>query len=352
MDEQTTTEGQHETVSFGPIQHNLSNIKPTAAEIGHLWSTYLAETQAVSMLKHMVAKSKDPDYYTVLQLQLDTASKNIELMKEMFNIIQHPIPFAFGENDVDINTPQLFDEEFSVKYTRLMTKIILLNHSLSFSECTRSDFRSLFSRFVDGAKGVIDRADDVLLAKGVYSKPPYIIAPDTVDFVQRKSYYGSFFGNKRPLNALEIINIFKILEYKMVMKALKLGFSQVVKSDEIRKHLNQGVLFTDKQIKALRPIIEREGLPAPIQLDYQVTDSKESPYSDKLILFHIINVVGYLINLYGLGLSRILKKDIAVTYIRFIADLLAYSKDGVDLLIKNGWLEKIPGTADRRELIH
>jgi hypothetical protein len=233
-----------------------------------------------------------------------------------------------------------------------MTKFILQNHVLAFSECTRSDFRQLFYGFIDGSRDIIQKADAILLTKGVFPSSPNIAIPDRAENIHDKKYYGSFFGNESPLNALEIANIFAILDFKMAIKAIKLGFAQIVKSNEIRKHLNQGLQLADKQIKALRSILENNGLPGPELVDYQVTDSKESPFSDRLILYHTTAAISNIQIAYGIGLSRILRKDIIATYSRFMAEILSYNKDGADLLIKYGWLIKTPETADRYQLTH
>ncbi|MDR3586461.1 MAG: DUF3231 family protein [Desulfosporosinus sp.] len=52
------------------------------------------------------------------------------------------------------------------------------------------------------------------------------------------------------------------------------------------------------------------------------------------------------------GLSRIMRKDIVETYTKLMAEILAIAKDGADLLIQYGWLEKIPETVTRETLTH
>lgn len=350
--QQPTTQGQSEKVPFGDTQHSLSNINPTSAEINHLWSTYFAESLSKTMLKHMVAKSKDPDFHNVLKSALDLSSQNILLMKDLFNKIEHPIPDAFGENDVNVNAPALFDEAFMVRYTRLMTKFILSNYSMAFGESTRSDFRELFLGFINGSAGIINRADDVLLAKGLLPRSPYITFPDRVEYVEDKSYYGSFFGIKRPLNVLEISNIFAIMDFKIAIKALILGFTQVIKSDKLRKHLIERLEILDTHLDVLGSFLNDEGLPSPELLDYQVTDSTESPYSDRIMLFHVAVTMAYNLSVIGYGLSRVVRKDIALTYSRLIAEIVTSSKSSADSLIENGWLEKAPEAANRQELTH
>lgn len=350
---QEANQGQIEQVPFGTVQHNLSNIKPTSSEISHLWSSYLAENMAVVMLKHMVARSEDLDIRNVLQRALDISSQRIKSMEAIFNSIQHPIPDGFGENDFDINARRLFSDVFSIKYTKVMSKYILINYSASFADSSRADFRNIFSECINTSREVYEKATDILLAKGIFQKTPYIAIPDRVEYVHNTgNFFGSIFGSDRPLNAIEISNISQIMVFKMSMRALKLGFAQVVKSDKLRQHLNRGLSIADKQLDVLGELLSDEDLPAPEMLDLHVTDSKESPYSDKLIMFHVTATMGYIILAYGLALTNTARKDVALTFSRLMVEIVNYVKDGVDLLIENGWLEKVPETTNRQELTH
>ncbi|ATW23889.1 DUF3231 family protein [Candidatus Formimonas warabiya] len=352
MDNSEYSQINPENIFFNAVKHDLRNIMPTSSEISHLWSGYLAESMSITFLKHMVAKAKDRDFHDVLQFALATSSQRVKLMEELFHSIKHPIPNAFGEKDVDVQAQELFSEEFSVKYTRHTTKYILLNYSFAFSDCTRPDFRELFSGFIDTAKEVIARADDVLIAKGLFPKSPLIPVPDQVDYVVEKNYFGSLIGSERPLNVVEINNIFTIMDYKRTMRALKLGFAQVTKSDKVRNHLNRGLKMADKQLQILGSFLEKEGLPGPETMDSQVTDSKESPYSDRLMMVHVTIVLAYIVLAFGRGQTNTSRKDVVLAFSRLMAEVMAYVKDGMDLLIENRWLERVPQAADRQELTH
>lgn len=350
--QQTISQGQTENVPFGVVQHNLSNIMPTSSEIGYLWSSYQAENMSVTMLKHMVAKSKDPDIHNVLQIALDVSSQRVNSMEDIFNSIQHPIPDGFGEKDVDVNARELFSEAFSLRYMTLMTRFILRNYSMAFSVSSRTDFRKLFSGFIDTSKEVIERADDILLAKGLFSKSPYVAMPDRVEYVHDKRYYGSFFGGKRALNVIEISDIFQIMNFKVAIRALKLGFAQVIKSDKLRNYLNRGLRIADKQLEVLGAFLKEEGLPGPEPMNFHVTESKESPYSDRVMMFHVTVIMAYLISAYGIGLTNTSRKDVVLAFSRLMIETIEYVKDGVDILIENGWLERVPEAANRQELTH
>jgi hypothetical protein len=334
------------------IQHNLSSIRPTAPEIGYLWSSYLAESMSVCMLKYIVAKAKDPDYKPIFQQALDVSSQRLNSMETIFNSLSHPIPVAFGEKDVNTNAKELYSESFLLTYTKLTNEYILQHYCQAYSLATRTDIRDCFSKCIDTARDIHQKASDVLLAKGLLQKPPSIATPEKPDFVNSKNYYGSsIFESKRPLNALEISYIFDDINSKLIIETLNLGFRQVVKDEKIKDYLIRGNKITDKQAGVLGDILEGEDLPVPKTYDYEVTTSEESPFSDRLILTHYTIVLAYTILGYGFALTNSARKDLVTTFTRLISELLTFSKDGTDLLIEHNWLERPPETANRPELV-
>ncbi len=345
---------QVEQVPFGAVQHNLSNILLTASEVGHLWTSYLAESMAVCFLKYYVAKSFDPDIHAVLQRALDISTLRINTMEDIFKSTNHPIPEAFGEQDVDINAKQLFSESFTIKYTRLMHKFILINYSNALSLSSRTDVRSYFTECLNTSIEIHQSATEVLLAKGLLLKSPSIVTPDRVDFVHNKDYLGSALGfeNKRPLNSMEISNIVSLIETKQLLKTLNLGYGQVVKSEKVKRFISQAKQTADKQLKKLSSFLDDEDLPHPIITTDLVTESAESPHSDKLIMCHVTVVIATIVAEYGLSLANTARKDLAVTFSNFSVEVLALAKDGAELMIESGWLEKNPQTANRKELMN
>ena len=352
--QQQNNQGNTEQLPFGVVQHNLSDILPTASEVGNLWTSYLAESMSVCFLKYYVAKSKDPDIHAVLLRALDVSSQRVNAIENIFNSMHHPIPEAYGERDVDINAEQLFSESFTIKYTRLMHKFILINYSKSLSESSRSDVRSYFSGALTTSQEIHQKATEVLLAKGLLVKTPSLVIPDKVDFVHNKDYLGNILGlgDKRPLNAMEIGNIASVMETKQLLKTLNLGYAQVVKSEKVKQFISQAKQTADKQLKKLGSYLEDEDLPEPIISSNLVTDSTESPHSDKLITSHVTVAIATIVAEYGLSAPYTARKDLAATFAKLSTEVLALAKDGAELMIESGWLEKIPETANRKELMN
>ncbi|OLN27168.1 DUF3231 family protein [Desulfosporosinus metallidurans] len=351
---QETNQGQVEQVPFGTVQHNLSDIMPMSSEVGNLWSSYYAESMSVCFLKSYVAKSKDPDIRPILQLALDVSTQRVKSMEDIFNSINHPIPDAFGDKDVDSNAKQLFSESFTLLYTRLMHKFVSINYCNALTVSSRTDFRNYFHECINTSLEIHQKATEVLLAKGLLIKYPSIVIPDRVDYIHDKSYFGSiipFIGEKRPLNALEISHIFSMMETKQLLSTLNLGYSQVVKSEKVRNFISKAKQISDKHLKVLGSSLADEDIPQPAISEILVTDSKESPCSDKLILTHATAVLAFIISGYGTALTSTARIDLVSMYRDFVTEILALTKDGAELMIEGGWLERIPETADRKELI-
>ena len=354
---QEVNQVQVEQVPFGTVQHNLSDIMPTSPEIGHLWSSYMAECMSVCFLKSYDAHAKDPDIHPILQRALDVSSQRVETMKDIFNSFNHPVPEGYGENDVDSNPGKLFSESFVLLYTRFMHKTVSINYNNALTVSARSDFRNYFHECINTSLEIHQKATEVLSAKGLLIKYPNIPIPDRVDFVHNKGYFGSILSTtiglsqNRPLNALEISNIFSVMETKLLWRTLGLGYSQVVKSEKVKNYLFKSKQIADKQLKALGSFLADEDLTQPTINEMLVTESKESPLSDKLILSHITAVTASIIAGYGLTVMNTARMDIISKFRNFVTELLGLAKEGGELMIEAGWLERIPETADREELI-
>jgi len=303
------------------------------------------------MLPYFVEKCKDPDIRSVLVHVLNVSTQHVNSMTELFNKANFPIPHGFTDEDFDINAKQLFSDSYMLIYTRFIAKYGLSNSQLAFTISTRPDICGFFEGCLNDFIEIHKRANEVLLAKGLLDRTPNIPTPDRVEYVHDvQSFYKGLIGQKRPLNALEIGHISLIASSKSIQNALILGFSQVAKSKKIKDYLSRGKQITDKQLEVLSSLFKDQDLPIPMTYQSQVTDSTESPYSYKLILFHLSVFIAHSIVEFGFATANCARLDLIVTFARLIGELTDYVKDGIDLSIENGWLEMIPESANRKEL--
>lgn len=66
------------------------------------------------------------------------------------------------------------------------------------------------------------------------------------------------------------------------------------------------------------------------------------------MLYHVVSLVSTAAGFYGAALSVVQRRDLAAEYTRLIGEIGLYAEDGINLMIKNGWLEQPPMAEDRK----
>jgi hypothetical protein len=188
---------------------------------------------------------------------------------------------------------------------------------------------------------------NVLLTKGLYTRPPIITPPDSVTFVKDKSFFTGWLGKRRPLSVIEIGDItFNIVKMHL-HAALKIGFSQVARSNEVRQHILRGRDISNKHIEIFESTFDEEKLNVPVSMQSLITNSTTPPFSDKYMMYQIQLSTQLSIAYYGTGLSVSARRDLGADYLRLNLELLQFAEDGGYIMVKNGWLEQPPLASDR-----
>lgn len=172
------------------------------------------------------------------------------------------------------------------------------------------------------------------------------------DFIDKQNFFsGELLGQSRPLIAREITSVFASMRYNIIGGALITGFAQIAESKKISDYFFRGRELADKKIKALTSIFSKENIPISSSSDSFVTDSTVAPFSDKLMLYHIVLLHGASIGQDGLAFSTAMRHDLQKHYSGSIVETGKYAEDGLDILIENQWMEQPPQLIDRKELV-
>ena len=327
------------------------NIRLTAAEIGSLWIQYMNDSMATCTIGYFLEKTEDTQIKPVLQQALYLAQSHVQQISNFFTREGFPIPIGFTANDVDLTAPRLFSDPFHLNYLKNMAKTAMLAYSLSLSLATRADVRSFTMESMKTAADLDEMATQVMLSKGLYVRPPYVTASNQPEYIQSTEYLGSFFGdNQRRLSSIEIMHLFLNAQSNAIAKAILVGFSQVAQSMEIRQLFVRCADIAEKHIKIFTQILEDSDIPGPMKLDTDIMASTVAPFSDKLMLFHIIALANMVLGYYAAAIGVSLRKDIVVDYNRLAAEIELFSYDALRILINNGWAEEPPMALDRKRL--
>jgi spore coat protein CotF len=326
------------------------NIRLTSGELFNLWNTYMSDSLAICVLRYFKEKVQDTQIKPIIESGLALSQKHIQCISEIYKQENHPIPQGFFEEDSDLRGPSLFGDSFYLHYIKQMGRVGIGSYGLALSIAARSDIRKFYKECLHDAIELDDKVTNILLSKGLYIRSPYISLPRKVEFIQKQNFLGDLLGEKRPLLAGEITNLYANIQTNALGKALVTAFSQAAQSKQVREYMVRGRNIAGKHIEVLGGLIHESELKIPMTWNDTVTNSTSSAFSDKLMMFHVGALLAIGIADYGVALSTSMRKDISTLYVRLLAEIAQYAEDGANILIENGWMEQPPQADDRDAL--
>lgn len=333
-----------------PVVLTKHKIRLTSAEISSLWGGYIGDSMSNCVLRYFLATVEDAEVKPIIEYALGLTEEHITFKYELFKNEQFPVPHAFTVEDVNVDAPKLFSDGFMLLYLRQMGISGLGAYSIALASSARIDIREFFTHNLMTTAELLNKTTTVLESKGLFIRPPYISHPETVEYVQKEGWMNGLFGDKRPLNAAEITHLYMNTVTNTIGKALMMAFAQVAKSKEATNYFIRGRDISTKHIEVFSSLMRDDNIPAPMTWDTEVTDSTVAPFSDKLMLSHTTFLSSLGLTNYGAAIAASARRDLAANYLRLSAEIGTYADDGAALLIKNGWLEKIPGAIERDAL--
>ncbi|WP_127531581.1 DUF3231 family protein [Paenibacillus kobensis] len=324
--------------------------KLNAAEQGKLWATYMGNTMSTCVLSYFLQHVEDQDIKKMLESALGLSKHFVQSITDILGQEGYPIPTGFTEEDVNLKAPRLFNDDFYLHYLKYAGKAGINLYGVAIPFMVRTDTRNLFTQCVDLTTTMLNQVNELLIAKGIILEVPIIPYPEQVDFVKKQKYLNGFFGELRPLNALEIAHLHDNALNNATSKAVLIGFSQVAQLQQVKAYFLRGVKLADKHLEVCTKMLEDENLSSVPLLDPLVTTTTTAPFSDKLMMFHKVDMFVMRLRTYGNALAFASRHDIAAKYGKFLLDVGNYVEDGANILIDHGWMEQIPQTVDREAL--
>jgi hypothetical protein len=321
-----------------------------STELTNLWTQYMSDSMAICVLNYMLKKVEDDEIRSILEFSLSLSKRHIQTIKTFFQEENYPIPYGFIDEDVNLEAPRLFSDSLFLKYMHIMAAHGLTAYAIAFTTSVRSDMRKYYSECNMETMELFNRSLDLLLSKGLYTRPPYLYPPVMAQYVKKQGFLTGWFGNRRPLNGIEISNITFNMNKTVLGKAVVLGFSQVAQSQDVREYLMRGTQLSSKHLEIFSSLLHEDNLPSPPSWDSEVTNSTVAPFSDKLIMFHTGVLTQTAVAFYGAGLAVCMRRDLALQYTRLATEMEQYGEDGANILINNGWMEQPPTADDRVSL--
>lgn len=326
------------------------NVRLSSAEIGGLWTTFIQGSMTVCLIKYFLHHLSDEEIKPILEKSYQIYSGQIEEIKRIFSEEKIPIPDEFTDDDLNLSAPPLFYDSFALTFVYAMSRMNMINFSFITSNMAREDIRAFFSNCLSDALTQYNESTQLMLEKGLYDRPPLVVYPTENKYIEKETYLTKIIGEKRPLNVVEITDMFFNIERNYFAIVLCTGFLQVVKDKEIFEYIKDGKNISEKQITFINDKLKEENLIGTISIPMVVTGSTISPFSDKLIvtLFHALN--GIDITLIGHAQAFSMRTDLVAFYTKTIGEIFLYAAKGFKLLVNRRWIQEPPGTVDRMKL--
>lgn len=322
----------------------------TSSEIGTLWGEYVNGTMADAVNRYMVSIIDDVQIKAIFEEAINTFEKQKKHIVTFIEDEGFPVPIGFTEADLFKDKPRLFTDIFCLNYLHIMALHGLLGHSTALAVSVRKDLRDFYGSCDNDAKRMYNQTIDLLLEKGNFQRDPHFYPAKNPEYVSSQDFTDGFFGKGRKLAATEIISISLNLKKSIMAKTLSIAFSQVAQTKEVRKFLTDSEKTADQQIKTFSKIMQIDNLPVPKSWETEVTTSTNSPFSDKLMLYHIGFLFQAAQNYHGAGLASAMRTDLVAAYESTILKNLMVTKKWFDIMVKNKWLEQPPLAPNRNEI--
>jgi len=343
-DQQTTVN----TVFYEfPVHHNAAL---TSAEVAQLWNTYMHYSMLSCIFTYFEAQAKDPEIRTFMKEALERCQSRANISSDLLNGDNQPIPVGFSAEDVNVNAPPLYADNYLLHYLRHMLRFSFTMNSFNLNLLSRPDVRDFYIKVLESSLRLKIKVDDLALAKGILPRPPITAMSKEVEFVHNPSFLAGFLGEKRPLLAMEIAHLYYNALSNQVARILLLGFKQVSQTQDVRDYFAKGIKITDKFFEKLSSYANKEDIFFNFLSDGDLTDSTEPPFSDKLMMFHINSLSLAGIGMYGVSMGASQRHDVAAAYATMMLETGQYAEKGAKLAMEKEWLEEPPQVVDRDKL--
>ena len=319
----------------------------TTFEMGKLWATYMGNSMSIQILSYFLQHCEDEDIRQLLENGLALSKDFIERIERFLKKENFPIPIGFTSDDVNLGAPRLYADEFYVHYLKYASKAGMSLYAVAVPLVMREDIRDFFVYCNQCATIFLEQINSILMEKKFILDPPIIPTPDGIEKINKQSYLSGFIGDVRPLQALEIIHLWDNIENNATSMGLLLGFHQVVQDKKIKALFERGLIMTDKSVKQYKEKLHVEHIQSPSYLDHLVTTSAFSPFSDKIMLFHKVDMFAMKIRSFGNSMAVTARRDINLLYARTLMNIGLFVDDGMNLLIEKSWAETPPKAFDR-----
>lgn len=318
--------------------------KMSSSELGALWMTYQKKSMILRILEYFIEKADDQ---RAKDLMSDLWNQLHPIIIEMKTTLENEgaaVPDGFTKEDVNLDTPKLWDNGFDIMFCRVLKEISMGMYVLHLTMAYRQDIIKLYKDMSEITENFYGHFTQYLLDKKLYTRPTFVTMPTSTNYISGDDYLKgtNIFGKKRPINTVEFGNIYRTIETNITGMQLLNGFIQTTKDEDVKKYFTDGIQLAKEIISEFSNILLENNIQPPATPGGTVTNSTIAPFSEKLMMFCNYLLSGFSLGGGGFSAGFSLRKDLQSKNVIFGKDIYQYQLNGIQLMVSKGWFEEPP----------
>lgn len=325
------------------------NFKPTAGEMANIWQFIISNQAQLCLLEHWIVHAEDKDLQKMLQQSKHAANSIIQQGLELYLKAGFPKPIGFSlDKDVHLDAPRLMSDKLILISLQILSEYGVYGYGLTYGKTTTPEVLSYFETCINYSIDLYKNYTKILKKRGYEHNPVYIPVPTEAEMVNNQSFLAGWWGEQRPVTALEIDSLIFGLRGVILAKTFFMVFSQIAGDTKVKKFCERGKQLTGKRVEKIQSLNTSENLPFQATHETEITDSTISPFSDKLIMFESLALSQIAIARYGNALSSVVRRDLSTMFAFYIVETGTFLDDGLEIMIEKQWLEQPPLAANKK----
>ncbi|MGK0465876.1 DUF3231 family protein [Clostridium sp.] len=321
-----------------------AKIQLTSSELSTLWMLYTSQTERLTLFDLFRNKTIDKEAQNILNSYITDTTNIKNKIINLFNNENIVIPLGINEKDIVSEVPPLFDDIFNIMHLRRGMKLASGRTGVFSVMSYMKEVNDIFKLDFEIANKYYMMTTNYLLVKGVLTKSPHAPMPKQVEFIEDKNYMSGYnlLSDKRSLDTIEVSYISETIENNILDMKLLTGFAQVATEIEVKKYFIEGKELLKKHIAELSNLLLQSDIEPPNTLAGIVTDSTQTPFSDKLMMYINGLLSSTPLGFTGLDTPFSMRNDLPLKLGLISKDIFEYSKKGGKIMIEHKWMEQPP----------
>jgi hypothetical protein len=329
------------------------DFKPTAGEIANLWKFIIGNQSHLCVLEHWLYHAEDEELRVLLLRSKNEAEWINKQGLELYQKAGFPSPIGFNlDTDVVPNAARLMSDKLVLIALHILSEYGVYDYGLALGKTKTPEVLSFIKKCLNISADLYESITEIVKKKGYEPQSVYIPKPKQAEFVLHQSFLAGWWGEQRPVNAIEIDNLMYSLRGVILAKMLFMVFSQIAKDPKVQKFCRKGKDIAGKRVERIQSLNTTENLPFQTTFESEITDATTSPFSDRLIMFESLALAQIAIVRYGNALSNVVRRDLSALFATYIIETGTLLDNGIKIMIDNKWFEQPPIASDRKKLVN